>query len=90
MSNSPRTPVQTIRCLWLGSYHAAVIDGQLRIHGPVQMAASLQASIRENRAAIVDLLEEYCGGVWPPIPGSEIYGCEEVALKVLEIGEVAA
>jgi hypothetical protein len=85
-----RTAIQTIRCLWLGSYYAAMVEGQLRVRGPVPMAACLQESVRDNRVEIIELLETYCGGMWPPMPGSEIYGYEEVALKVLEIREVAA
>lgn len=85
-----RTAIQTIRCLWLGSYYAAVREGQLKVRGPVPMADNLQESVRENRAEIIEILEEYCGGTWTPRPGREIQGYEEVALKVLEIREGAA
>jgi hypothetical protein len=80
-----RTAIQTIRCLNLGSYRAVVVDGRLRVRGPLPMAPNLQESVMQNRHDIVAILEEYCGGAWPPLEGSARPGSEEGALMVLEV-----
>jgi hypothetical protein len=61
----------------------------LRVTHP-DAGGELRASIRENRAEIVEFLEEYCGAAWPPVEGSAIHGHEEGALKMLEIQKGAA
>jgi hypothetical protein len=73
-----------------GGYCAEVVEGKLRVRGAMEMEAGLRESVKDNRDAIIELLETYCGGKWPPMPGSAIHGYEEIALKVLEIREKAA
>jgi hypothetical protein len=67
----PQTTPQILRCLTLGRYTAAVLnDGHLEIRGPRPLAGPLPASIKERRAELVDFLNEWADGAWPPAPGS--------------------
>lgn len=82
---SPRTAVQVLRSWWLGGYEATVLDGRVKVRAPQPMSADLQASARERRGELVELLTTYCGGTWPPAPGSVIRSNEDRALFALEI-----
>jgi hypothetical protein len=68
-----QTTTQVLRCFTLGRYVAAVEDGELRIRGPQPLAGSLPVSIEARRDELVAFLEERCGGVWPPAPGSRVW-----------------
>jgi hypothetical protein len=88
----PQTTVQILRCLTLGRYTAAVEGGELRIRGPQPLAGPLPASIKANRDELIDFLNEWAGGVWPPAPGSGLREVEEflgcglaVALDVVAV-----
>ena len=90
----PQTPVQILRCLTLGGYTARVVDSRLQTSGPQPLAGTLPASIRVRRDEIVNFLDEYCGGVWPPAPGSRLREVEQfldcglaVALDVVEAAQ---
>ena len=67
-----QTPTQILRCLTLGRYTAAVEGNpsELKIRGPQLLAGPLPASIEARRDELVAFLEEWCGGTWPPAPGS--------------------
>jgi hypothetical protein len=67
---SAQTTIQILRCLTLGRYTATVEDGELKIRGPQPLAGPLPASIRARREELITCLNNYCGGVWPPAPGS--------------------
>jgi hypothetical protein len=62
----PQTTAQILRCLTLGGYAATVEGGELRIRGPQPLAGPLPASIKARRDELVDFLNEWSGGVWPP------------------------
>ncbi len=66
----PQTTIQILRCLTLGGYTARAVEGRLETAGPQPLAGSLPASIEARRDELVAFLEERCGGVWPPAPGS--------------------
>jgi hypothetical protein len=68
-----QTTIQILRCLTLGRYTAAVVEGELKIRGPQPLAGPLPASIKARRAEIIDFLEASCGGAWPPAKDSEFY-----------------
>lgn len=91
---TPQTTTQILRCFNLGRYAAAVEGGELKIRGPQALAGSLPASIKARRDELVAFLGEWCGGAWPPAPGSglreveEFLGCSLAeALDVLEAAE---
>ncbi len=87
---SSRTAVQVVRSWWLGAYTVAVVGGRLLIHGPQPMSPDLEQAVRNRRDELVELLETFTGGTWPPAPGSVIQGNEEVGLFALEVpGQVA-
>lgn len=62
-----------------------MIDGELYVWGPELLPDNIRASVKENRAEIMEILEEYCGGAWPPIEGSPIHGREDDALNLIEL-----
>jgi hypothetical protein len=66
----PQTTAQILRCLTLGRYTAAYEEGELKIRGPQPLAGPLHASIRAQRGELVEFLNEWANGVWPPVPGS--------------------
>jgi hypothetical protein len=79
-----RTAVQTIRCMILGRFRACVSEGELYVWGPELLPENIRTSVKENCADIVEILEEYCDGAWPPPPGSPIHGYEDDALDLIE------
>lgn len=92
-----QTSVQILRCLTLGRYTATVKDGELRIRGPQPLAGPLPASIKARRDELLEFLNEYAGGAWPPAPGSGLREVEEflqcglaVALDVVEAAQRGA
>lgn len=76
-----QTPTQILRCLTLGKYTAAVVEGELKIRGPQPLAGPLPASIKVSRDELIAFLNEWADGVWPPAPGSglrevkQLLGC---------------
>ena len=74
----PQTTIQILRCLTLGRYTAAAEDGELRIRGPQPLAGPLPASIKARRDELIDFLNEWGDGVWPPAPGSGLREAEEI------------
>lgn len=74
----PQTTTQILRCLTLGQYTARVEGGELRIRGPQPLAGPLPASIRAQRDELVEFLNEWADGVWPPAPGSALREVERV------------
>jgi len=68
-----QTTTQILRCLTLGRYTTRVVDGRLETEGPQPLAGSLPVSIEARRDELVAFLEERCGGVWPPAPGSRVW-----------------
>jgi hypothetical protein len=74
----PQTTVQILRCLTLGGYTATVEGGELRIRGPQPLAGPLPASIKARRDELIDFLNEWGDGVWPPAPGSGLREAEEI------------
>ena len=90
----PQTTPQILRCLTLGRYTAAVEDGELRIRGPQPLAGPLPGSIKARRDELIDFLEEWADGAWPPAPGSGLRGVEQLlgcglgtALDVVEAAQ---
>jgi hypothetical protein len=73
----PQTTAQVLRCLILGRYKACVVEGELRIRGPQPLAGPLPASIKARRDELIDFLNEWGDGVWPPAPGSELRKVQE-------------
>lgn len=73
-----QTTAQILRCFTLGSYTATVECGELKVRGPQPLAGPLPASIRANRDDLIKFLGEWCGGVWPPAPGSEFRNIQQV------------
>ena len=73
----PQSTMQILRCLTLGSYTAAVVEGELRIRGPQPLAGPLPASIRARRDELVGFLNEWADGVWPPAPSSRLREVQE-------------
>jgi hypothetical protein len=72
----PQTVIQILRCLTLGRYTARVDDGHLEIQGPQPLAGTLPASIKARRHELIDFLNEWGDGVWPP--GSGLREAEEI------------
>lgn len=68
----PQTTKQILWCLVLGGYTACVEGGELRISGPQPLAGPLPASIKARRDELAAFLNEHCGGLWPPAPGSDL------------------
>ncbi len=90
----PQTTIQILRCFNLGRYTARVVDGRLETEGPQPLAGPLPASIKARRDELVDFLDKWCAGMWPPPPGSGLREVEEFldcslaeALNVLEAAE---
>jgi hypothetical protein len=75
---SPQTTIQILRSLTLGSYKATVNGDELHIRGPQPLAGPLPASIKARRDELVDFLNEWAGGVWPPAPGSALREMEQL------------
>jgi len=73
----PQTTVQILRCLTLGGYTATVKGGELRIRGPQPLSGPLPASIKARRDELIDFLQEWGEGAWPPAPGSELRKVQE-------------
>jgi len=89
-----QTPTQILRCLTLGRYTAAVVEGELKVRGPQPLAVPLPASIKANRDELVEFLSERGDGVWPPAPGSGLREIEQfldcglgTALDVVEAAQ---
>jgi hypothetical protein len=72
-----QTIPQILRSLTLGRYRAAVEDGELRIRGPQPLAGPLPSSIKAQRDELIDFLQEWGEGAWPPAPGSELREVQE-------------
>ncbi|MDQ3317095.1 MAG: hypothetical protein M3522_07150 [Actinomycetota bacterium] len=94
---TPQTTIQILRCFNLGRYTARVVDGRLATEGPQPLAGPLPASIKARRDELVAFLDGWCGGAWPPAPGSglreveEFLGCSLAeALEVLDVERGAA
>ncbi len=68
----PQTTKQILYCLTLGGYTARVVEGGLETEGPQPLAGPLPASIGARHDELVAFLSEYCGGAWPPAPGSPL------------------
>jgi len=93
-SPKPQTTIQILRSFMLGRYTARVVDGRLETEGPQPLAGPLPASIRVRRDELVEFLNEYAGGVWPPAPGSglrevgQFLDCSlAIALDVVEAAQ---
>jgi len=89
-----QTPTQILRCLTLGRYTAAVVEGELKIRGPQPLAGPLPASIKANRDELVEFLVEWGVGAWLPSPGSGLREVEQflecglaTALDVVEVAQ---
>jgi hypothetical protein len=74
----PQTIPQILRCLTLGRYTAAIEDGRLRLQGPQRMAGPLPDSIKANREELIDFLDEWACGLWPPPAGSGLRDLQEI------------
>ena len=74
----PQTTIHILRCLTLGRYTVRVEGGELRIRGPQPLAGPLPASIKARRDELVDFLNEWGGGEWPPARGSWLREVERV------------
>jgi len=68
----PQTTKQILCCLTLGGYTARVVEGGLETEGPQPLAGPLPASIGARHDELVAFLASYCGGAWPPAPGSPL------------------
>ena len=68
----PQTIKQILCSLTLGGYTARVVEGQLETEGPQPLAGPLPASIGARHDELVAFLASYCGGAWPPAPGSPL------------------
>ena len=79
-----QTVTQICRCWSLGGYRATVVDGELRVQGPQPLAGPLPDSIRARREELIEALTEFCGGTWPPAPGSPAHSRERRFLRILE------
>jgi hypothetical protein len=71
-SPQAQTVPQILRCFTLGRYTARVVDGHLETEGPQPLAGPLPASIKARRDELIDFLNGYAGGVWPPAPGTTL------------------
>jgi hypothetical protein len=86
-----QTIPQILRCLTLGRYTVAVEADELRLQGPQPLAGPPPGSIKANREKLIDFLNEWADGAWPPPAGSglrelqEIFDCSlAAALDVVE------
>ena len=88
-----QTTIQILRCLTLGGYTARVVGGRLETEGPQPLAGPLPASIKARRDELIDFLNEWADGVWPPAPASglrEVQECLECGIAVaLDVVEAA-
>jgi hypothetical protein len=73
-----QTTAQVLRCLALGKYTARVEGDELRIRGPQPLAGPLPASIKANRDELIDFLNEWADGTWPPALGSGLREAERI------------
>jgi hypothetical protein len=73
-----QTTVQILRCLTLGGHTARVVDGRLETDGPQPLAGPLPDSIRFRRDELIDFLNEWGDGVWPPAPGSGLRKAQQI------------
>ncbi len=69
---TPQTTKQILCSLTLGGYTARVVEGGLETEGPQPLAGPLPASIKARSWELAAFLSEYCGGAWPPAPGSAL------------------
>jgi hypothetical protein len=74
----PQTMPQIVRCLILGRYTAAVDGGELHIRGPQPLAGPLPGSIKANRDELIEFLNEWAEGLWPPPAGSGLRDLQEI------------
>ena len=74
----PQTTAQILRCLTLGRYTAAIEDGCLRLQGPQRMAGPLPGSIKDRREELIEFLNEWADGAWPPPAGSGLRDLQEI------------
>jgi len=74
---NPQTVPQILRCLTLGRHAARVVEGRLHTRGPLPLGSPLPASIKARRDELIDFLNEWADGVWPPAPGSGLRGSEQ-------------
>ena len=77
-SLKPQTTIQILRCFTLGGYTARAVEGRLETEGPQPLAGPLPASIKAQRDELIDFLNEWADGVWPPAPGSGLREAEEI------------
>lgn len=75
---TPQSVVQILRCFTLGGHSARVVEGRLETRGPQPLAGPLPASIKANRGELIDFLNEWADGVWPPAPGSGLRELQEI------------
>jgi hypothetical protein len=68
--SKPQTTPQILRCPTLGGYAATVESGKLRIREPRPLAVPLPANIKAWRDELIDFLDGWAGGAWPPARGS--------------------
>jgi len=73
-----QTVPQILRCLTLGRHYARVVEDRLETRGPQPLAGPLPASIKANRDELIDFLNEWADGVWPPAPGSGLREVEQL------------
>jgi hypothetical protein len=73
-----QTVPQILRCFTLGGYTARVVEGRLETLGPQPLAGPLPASIKVQRDELIDFLNEWADGVWPPAPGSGLREVEQL------------
>jgi hypothetical protein len=66
---SPQSVVQILRCFTLGGHNARVVGGRLETRGPEPLAGPLPGSIKARRDELIDFLNEWADGVWPPATG---------------------
>jgi hypothetical protein len=77
-SLKPQTTIQILRCFTLGGYTARAVEGRLETEGPQPLAGPLPASIKAQRDELIDFLQEWGEGAWPPAPGSELREAERL------------
>jgi hypothetical protein len=73
-----QTVPQILRCFTLGGYTARVVEGRLETLGPQPLAGPLPDSIKAQREELIDFLNEWADGVWPPAPGSGLREVEQL------------
>jgi hypothetical protein len=77
-SLKPQTTIQILRCFTLGGYTARVVEGRLETEGPQPLAGPLPASIKVRRDELIDFLNEWGDGVWPPAPRSGLRKAQQI------------